>query len=68
MIDTVNKFAVGTRGKSIVILAFARTLTVDEAYNLAAWLVAQAEIVAEHEPGVSGETDFDAWLNAVRST
>jgi hypothetical protein len=68
MIDTVNSFAVGVRENRIVILAFGRTLTVEQAYNLAAWLVVQAEIVAEHEPGVSGETDFDAWLNAVRST
>lgn len=67
-IDTVNRFAVGTRGNTVVILKWGRQLTYEETMNLAAWLVASAEVIASTGDEFSGETDFDAWLNAVRAT
>lgn len=68
-IDSTNRFAVAVKGTKIVILAFGRVLEYDEAMNLAAWLVASADALAVlGGDEFSGETDFDAWLNAVRAT
>lgn len=67
-INTINRFAVGVRGDEVVIMAFGRRLGYDEAMNLAAWLVATAEVIALSADEFSGETNFDAWLNAVRAT
>lgn len=72
-IDTTNRFGVGARGDFIILMKFGVRLSVDDAYNLAAYLVAMAESVTlsklrGDEVSVSGETDFDAWLNAVRNT
>lgn len=68
-INAANRFHVGARGNDIVILSFGRVLKYEEAMNLAAWLVTIAQAQAEFAGDeFSGETDFDAWLNAVRAS
>lgn len=57
-IDTANRFLVGARGDDLVILRFARSVTKEEALNLAAWLVALADSKGE----------FPAILEAVQNT
>lgn len=67
-VDTTNYFAVGVRGDGIVILKWGRLLTVPQALNLAAWLVANAEAIAVSADEFSGQTDFDTYLQAVRNS
>lgn len=68
-IDATNRFAVGVRKNKVIVLKWGRELTHDEAMNLAAWLVASAEVISsEVADEFSGQSDFDAWRNAVRST
>lgn len=69
MIDATNKQMVAVRGDKIVILAYGRTLTPDDAMNLAAWLVAMAEAVRTvHADDFDPSEEFDMWLQAVRAT
>jgi hypothetical protein len=66
-IDTTNRFGVGMRGEWIIVMKFGARLTHDDAMNLAAYLVSAAERISGDAPDTfSGETHFDAWLNAVR--
>lgn len=70
-IDVANKFGVGVRGETVVVLKWGRVLTHDEAMNLAAYLVTNAEVISSahvQTDDFSGQSDFDAWLNAVRAT
>lgn len=68
-IDVTNKFGVGVRRKTVVILRWGQQLSADDAMNLAAYLVAMAEAIAGETPDdLSGARDFDAWLNAIRAT
>ena len=67
-VDTTNYFAVGVRGDGIVILKWGRLLTVPQALNLAAWLVANVEAIAVSADEFSGQTDFDTYLQAVRNS
>lgn len=70
MIDVTNKCAVTVKGNRVVILAFGRTLTANDALNLAAYLVVSAEMIqatGDVDKFDAGE-EFDAWLQAVRST
>jgi hypothetical protein len=71
-INTVNRFGVGLRGENVIVMKFGARLSVEDAYNLAAYLVAMAEAIEESK--VRGDADmsdahtFDEWLNAVRAT
>jgi hypothetical protein len=66
-IDTTNRFGVGARGEWVIIMKFGARISHDDAMNLAAYLVAMAETISGDAPDTfSGETNFDAWLNAVR--
>ena len=71
-IDTTNRFGVGTRGDNVILMKFGARVSVEDAYNLAAWLVASAETIEEAkvrgDADMSGTHTFDEWLNAVRAT
>jgi hypothetical protein len=68
-IDTTNRFGVGVRGQNVIVMKFGSRMSHDDAMNLAAYLVAMAETISGESPDTySGETSFDAWLNAVRGT
>lgn len=71
-IDATNKFRVGVRGQSVVILGWGRELARDDAMNLAAHIVAVVETIDEKRVIGSDPFNeyhaFDEWLNAVRRT
>jgi hypothetical protein len=59
-INTLNRYAVGKRGKQVVILMPPRELSCDEALVFAAYLVSMAEM--------DTETKFADVLDAVQNT
>ena len=63
--DTTNKFLVGLHGNDLVLMRrVPQRLSVDDAMNLAAWLVALADMPEE---GGEGGSKFQKLLAAVRS-
>lgn len=66
--DTANLFAVSVRGTDVVVLKWGRLLTVQEALNLAAWLVACSDAAALADGHNAAREQFSRLLDAVLST
>jgi len=58
MIDTTNKFIVGSRGDKISIMRLHVEISKEEALNLAAYLVSMSDMSSNHE-------DFNKVLTAI---
>lgn len=58
-IEQMNRFAVGTAGRKLIVGLFytGQLLNLDEALNLAVWLVAMTELQAE-EAGLSSPREM----------
>jgi hypothetical protein len=63
--DTTNWSLVGVQGDDVVVLRAQRSMSREQAINLAAWLISIADMI---EPDKDTEAEFTELLHAIRAT